>query len=393
MATSAGVIDILHVDDEPGFADMVSKFLEREDPSLSIQTARSVTEGLDRLVENGKDCIVSDFEMPGQNGIEFLEAVRAEHPELPFILFTGKGSEEIASRAISAGVTDYLQKGTGTDQYLVLANRIRNLVDKRRAEQESESLRIHQQAITDNISDTLVTIDKNSTVLSANNSIEDLVGYRPTEVEGASLTQLMPSRYRRDHTSAFKRYLDTGERTRDWRNAEFHVQHRDGHEVPVSVSFGEFEQSGETRFVGVIRDITEQNQRLEQLREKESELRMYERVVENSTDLLAAVDSEYTFLFGNTRYLEFHGLTRGDIGEMTLPEVLDDEWEMGVKQHIDRALAGEEVQYEMDRKGADGEVHTFDLRNYPLENSEGTIIGTVGAMRDITELTQRLRDG
>ncbi len=61
--------------------------------------------------------------MPGQDGIEFLESVRAIDEKLPFILFTGKGSEEVASEAISAGVTDYLQKHQGTDQYTMLANR------------------------------------------------------------------------------------------------------------------------------------------------------------------------------------------------------------------------------------------------------------------------------
>jgi PAS domain S-box-containing protein len=71
--------------------------------------------------------------MPNQNGIEFLRSVREIYPDLPFILFTGKGSEEVASEAISAGVSDYLQKESGTDQYTVLANRIANLVSQYRA--------------------------------------------------------------------------------------------------------------------------------------------------------------------------------------------------------------------------------------------------------------------
>lgn len=75
------------------------------------------------------DCVVSAHEMPGRNGIEFLELVREEYPDLPFVLFTGKGSEAVASDAISAGVTDYLQKGSGTEQYELLANRIVNAVD------------------------------------------------------------------------------------------------------------------------------------------------------------------------------------------------------------------------------------------------------------------------
>jgi DNA-binding NarL/FixJ family response regulator len=74
--------------------------------------------------------------MPGMDGIEFLQAVREEFPDLPFILFTGKGSEAVASEAISAGVTDYLQKDTGTNQYTVLTNRVRNAVKRREAERE-----------------------------------------------------------------------------------------------------------------------------------------------------------------------------------------------------------------------------------------------------------------
>jgi len=54
------------------------------------------------LANQGVDCIVSDYDMPRTNGIEFLEAVRDQHPELPFILYTGKGSEEVAGEAISA---------------------------------------------------------------------------------------------------------------------------------------------------------------------------------------------------------------------------------------------------------------------------------------------------
>ncbi|MFB6175738.1 MAG: response regulator, partial [Halobaculum sp.] len=74
-----------------------------------------------------------DYEMPGEDGLELLASVRETHPDLPFVLFTGEGSESVASDAISAGVTDYLQKGSGTEQYTILANRISNAVSRRRA--------------------------------------------------------------------------------------------------------------------------------------------------------------------------------------------------------------------------------------------------------------------
>ena len=135
MSESAGTIRVLHVDDEPEFLSMAAAFLEREDDRFTVETATGASEGLDRLAAHQYDCVVSDYDMPGTSGIEFLEAVREEYQDLPFILFTGKGSESIASEAISAGVSEYLQKGGGSDQFTVLANRIANLVSRRRAQQ------------------------------------------------------------------------------------------------------------------------------------------------------------------------------------------------------------------------------------------------------------------
>ena len=140
----ANSIRVLHVDDEPAFADMTAAFLEREDERFTVETATSASDGLARLSETTVDCIVSDYDMPGQNGIAFLEAIRADYPALPFVLFTGKGSEEIASEAISAGVSDNLRKGTGTDRYSLLANRIENLVSQYQAESQLET-RAEQQ--------------------------------------------------------------------------------------------------------------------------------------------------------------------------------------------------------------------------------------------------------
>ena len=127
-------ISVLHVDDDAAMSDLTVTYLERVDERLDVQTAIGAEAGLDVLSDEHIDCVVSDYDMPEMDGLAFLEAVREDHPDLPFILFTGKGSEDIASDAISAGVTDYLQKQSGSEQYELLANRIENAVSQYRAE-------------------------------------------------------------------------------------------------------------------------------------------------------------------------------------------------------------------------------------------------------------------
>ncbi|WP_417448619.1 response regulator [Halovenus salina] len=142
MTQSAGItISVLHVDDNPSFRELTVSLLEEADERFVVDTEASTADGMERLRRQEYDCVVSDYEMPGKDGIEFLRGVRTEYPDKPFILFTGKGSEEVASKAISAGVTDYLQKESGTEQYAVLANRITNAVDRYNAQRKLDQLR------------------------------------------------------------------------------------------------------------------------------------------------------------------------------------------------------------------------------------------------------------
>jgi len=134
MPTADRQIRVLHVDDDPNFADMVADFVEREDGRFDVETATGVAVGLERLTTDEFDCVVSDYAMPERNGVAFLEAVRERFPDLPFILYTGKGSEDVASDAISAGVTEYLQKGRGTGQYATLVDSISDAVETHRAQ-------------------------------------------------------------------------------------------------------------------------------------------------------------------------------------------------------------------------------------------------------------------
>ncbi|MFC4541112.1 bacterio-opsin activator domain-containing protein [Halosolutus amylolyticus] len=142
-------ITVLVVDNEPGYADLAGSMLEREHDAIEAVAATSADDALAVLDRRDVDCIVSDYEMPSLSGLELLERIREDDPDLPFILYTGRGSEELASEAIAAGVTQYFQKESGEEQYALLANQITNAVSQYRAETElRESERRYERTLT-----------------------------------------------------------------------------------------------------------------------------------------------------------------------------------------------------------------------------------------------------
>ncbi|GCF13985.1 hypothetical protein Harman_19200 [Haloarcula mannanilytica] len=167
MGTGVSGISVLCVDDEPSFADLIATHLERNEEAIAATGVTSATEGLAYLDDHDVDCVISDYHMPDIDGIAFLETVRARDPDLPFLLFTSQGSEEVASEAIAAGVTDYIQKTRGTQQYAVLARRARNAVERVRAKAAADDAQSQTKRILSAASDA-VLISVTGTVAYAN---------------------------------------------------------------------------------------------------------------------------------------------------------------------------------------------------------------------------------
>ena len=142
------------------------------------------------------------------------------------------------------------------------------------------------KVIANTASDAIITIKDDGAITFVNPAIENIFGYAPHEVTGKSITLLMPERLRDKHSSAVKRYLETGQRAMNWRAAELSGLHKEGHEIPLEISYGEFTEEGNNFFTGFVRDITD---RKEALKEKE-----YKDMLERFNIELESLVSERT---------------------------------------------------------------------------------------------------
>lgn len=135
-----------------------------------------------------------------------------------------------------------------------------------RKERERELHRY--EVITETALDGIISIDDENRIQSVNPAIETLFGYDAEDLLGEPLTKLMPDRLVEDHEAAIAEYLRTGERSFEWDHVELPGLTADGTEIPLSLSFSEYEHDGEQYFTGIVRDITEQAEREDELRDR-----------------------------------------------------------------------------------------------------------------------------
>ena len=176
------MIKLLYVDDDDTLLDLAKIFLESND-GIEVNTCGSALAALADHDLCSYDVIVSDYQMPDMDGIEFLKKVRSESNDLPFVLFTGRGREEVAIDAINLGADFYLQKGGDPrSQYFEMANILKQLVSKRRAEISVRENEGRMKAILNTSRDMIMVIDEKGLIEYANPSAERVLGYSMEEL-------------------------------------------------------------------------------------------------------------------------------------------------------------------------------------------------------------------
>lgn len=148
------MISVLYVDDEPNLLMIGKMFLERSG-DFTVTTCPGAVEAVDLVRTRPFDVIVSDYQMPEVTGISFLKSLRKEGNTTPFILYTGRGREEVVIEALNNGASFYLQKGGDPkSQFAELSNAIRTAVSHRRAEEDLKRKNEELQAAYEEITST-----------------------------------------------------------------------------------------------------------------------------------------------------------------------------------------------------------------------------------------------
>jgi len=177
---------ILYVDDDPVLLELGKLFLERS-KNFIVDTAVSTAEAITKLQSRNYDGIISDYQMPDMDGIAFLKYVRTHHECLPFILFTGRGREEVVIDALNNGADFYIQKGGDpTSQFAELKHRVTVAVTKTRMKCQFKESQRWTEDIINFLPDATLVIDKNGTVLEWNRAMVEMTGVPAEQMIGKS---------------------------------------------------------------------------------------------------------------------------------------------------------------------------------------------------------------
>ncbi len=245
---------ILYVDDEPKLLEIAKSYIEATSDA-EVVTCGSAAEALELIPSQGYKAVISDYQMPEMDGIEFLKVVRSRWPSLPFILFTGKGREEVAMEALHNGADSYIMKGgDAASQFKVLCHEVQNAVARREAEEAVHYNLSRFNLIMRNISDVIFMITMTGDIVYVSPSITSVLGYTREEVEGRNVEELRP--LRADGPSRYSSAMEGLKDALTEAGMFFQVSAKDGSVHKLHVKATVTEQEGGRTLIATAKDVS-----------------------------------------------------------------------------------------------------------------------------------------
>ncbi|MFZ0005415.1 MAG: PAS domain S-box protein [Methanoregula sp.] len=377
------VIRVLCVDDESAFLDISSLFLERSG-DFQVKTAQSASDAIKLLETEHFDAIISDYQMPGMDGIQFLVEVRNRFGPIPFILFTGRGREEVVILAVDKGADSYVQKGGETkSQFAELAHKIRMAIKRRTAENRKEESQEILKTVIAEAKEGIIAYNRDLRITLWNRFMEELTGLNAADVQGKITFELFPFIEQAANDELMKKAL-TGITTES-ADFEFSIPSTGKKGWVKSIYTPNYDAQGTIAgVIGIIRDVTERKRAEEAFQESEER---YRKMFENSPLGMVLSTPDLRFFSVNPAWVTMTGYSEKELLEMSFKDITHPDHLALDLQRGEELAAGTIPVYSMEKQyiRRDGSILWGQVRISTIRDEKGTLRYFAAQIEDISE--------
>jgi len=345
---------------------------------VELEWVDQLDSGLMRLRTDQVDVVLLDLSLPDSHGLETLDKIQAQAPDVPIIVLTHLDDEANAVQAVRRGAQDYLVKGRSDSYGLMRA--IQYAIERKRSEKALRDSESRLRVIINTALDAMIGINAQGVITDWNPRAESMFGWPHDKAIGQKLADLIiPPRQREAHERGLQHFLRTGEGPVLNRRIEMTGLHRDGTELPVELSISPSKRGDTYVFNAFVADITERK------RAEETRVRLAS-IVESSEDAIIGQTLDGIVMSWNRGAERTYGYSANEVIGKPIGFLIPQDRLDSAKQMVERVKQGEHVSHhETVRRRKDGKAIYVALSISPIKDGAGTIIGVSGIGRDITE--------
>ncbi|EHQ34964.1 PAS domain S-box protein [Methanoplanus limicola] len=375
------MIRILHVDDEKSLIDLTKIYLEKKG-EFRVTSASSVSEALKILESDCFDVILSDYEMPHIDGIEFLKTLKAGGDPTPFIIFSGRGREDVLIEAINNGADFYLQKGgKPTAQFAELKNMIFQAYSRKKAEIELKKSEERYRAVVESQTELICRFLPDGTIGFVNDAFCRYYGLDSQKIVGEIFVPNIPD----SEQNAIRSHLKSLTPENPFDSIEHRIILPDGsvrwQQWNDTAIFDERGNISEYQSVG--RDMTDQKLMEEWLQEK---VNYVQALMYTIPAPVFYRDVNGVYHDCNKAFEELVGLPRSEIVGKNIHDFFNKdlaEWYAKMDREIIDSPHLQQYEYQINNSM--GEILDVLFSKTARYRADGTVDGIVGVIVDISD--------